>query len=153
MNADIVAARKKRVILIVLAVPTMILLALALHGIYSDYMRIKLAQHRLKARTTEAEGTVVALHDAWHSGQRVPKETVVFTAASGQQIQFSTLANINDKVGMRIPVWYDPLQPDNYALGDRVFGFSELIFDNAPILVAGLFFLFLVLRVRFSSID
>ena len=83
MKTAFAAARKKRVGQIVLAVPTIVFLALALHGISSDYKHIRLEKRRLEARTAVAEGAIVELHDAWHSSIRSPKKTVVFTAASG----------------------------------------------------------------------
>jgi hypothetical protein len=54
---------------------------------------------------------------------------------------------------MKIPIHYDPQEPNNYSVGDVIFSFSDLVFDNAFFLLMGLYFLFMVFRVRRSSID
>jgi hypothetical protein len=153
MSTDSTEARKKRIIMVLLMVPTLIFLMLALHGIATDYQHIRHARSRLAARTAVAEGEIVAQHDAWHASVRVPKDTVTFSTDSGQPIQFVMLANNTDKIGMKIPIHYDPQEPNNYSVGDVIFSFSDLVFDNAFFLLMGLYFLFMVFRVRRSSID
>ena len=136
-----VTSRKIRVAQILVAVPGILILSLALHGIVADYQHIGDVKRRLAARTALAKGTIVELHDAWHGGRKIPKETVVFTTASGEQVRFLGLANANDKVGMEMPVRYDPRQPANFAVGNDFFGFSDLVFGNAPFFAMGLYFL------------
>ena len=151
MKTAFAAVPKKRLSQIVLALPALVFLALALRGIYSDYEHIRLEKHRLEARTAVADGTFVEVHDliSAKSGSRIPQGTIVFNTASGQTVKFQSV-DANAKVGMKIPVRYDPRQPDNYAIGDVFFGFSDLIFNNGPFLAIGVFFLFLVLRVGYS---
>ena len=107
-----IASRKKRAAQILVAAPGILILSLALHGIFADYRHVEDVKRRLEARTAQAEGTIVELHDAWHGTVRTPKETVVFTAASGQQVRFSALAHANDKVGGKMQVRYDPREDE-----------------------------------------
>ena len=145
MKTAFAAAWKKWIIQFILGVPAIIFLALALHGIDSDYEHIRLEKRRLEARTAVAEGTFIEVHDVvlGRSRSRTPKGTIVFTTASGQEVRFQSV-DPKAKVGLKMTVRYDPRQPGNYAIGDVFFGFSDLIFDNAFFLVMGVYFLFLV---------
>jgi hypothetical protein len=49
--------------------------------------------------------------------------------------------------GTKLPVRYDPRKPENCALGNDRFGFSDLLLGNAPLFLLGLYFLFLAMRL------
>lgn len=158
MNRKSASTPRKRGIQAILVLPAMIFLSVAVHGIFSDYQQIQTQRRRLEARTATAEGTIVKLYDTerphrWeHSGLAVKAETVVFTAASGQRIEFSAYADNGDQVGMKMLIHYDPLHPDNFAVDkfaakEKNFGLLDLIFENVFPLGMGVYFLFLVFWV------
>ncbi|MDE2421870.1 MAG: DUF3592 domain-containing protein [Gammaproteobacteria bacterium] len=141
--------RKKRVTRIVLMIPTLFFLTIALYGIATDYHHIQFEKQRLAARTEVTDGTIIEFHDAWrvHSDIRTPKATVTFVTTSGQQMQFVMLRRSADQIGTKIRVHYDPQDPNDYAIGDAFFNFSDLVYDNAFYLVMGVFFLFMLFLV------
>ncbi len=142
LRPQTVASQNRRAAQILVAVPGIIFLSLVLHGSFADYQHMRDAQRRAEARTAQAEGTIVEVHDRAHRVSRYPEGSGVFVAASGREVRFFN-ADPNVKVGMKVPVSYDPRHPDNYSLGHDLSGFTGLIFGNAPFFVMGLFFLFL----------
>jgi len=151
MNTDSTTARKKKITQIILAVPMIVLLYLAVHGFWADYQNMQNQKIRLAARTATAEGTVVRLYKAARGTVEFSKEVVVFTTDSGRQIEFSVNAYKSDTVGMKMPVYYDPLHSDNYSLNKETYSYSDIISGNIFFLLFGLYFLFLIFRVRSSS--
>jgi hypothetical protein len=153
MNAESGKNSKKKGFQIVLAIPMIFFLYLAAHGIFSDYNHIKTQRHLLAVRTSTAEGAIVQLYDAAHGTVTVHKETIVFTTDSGREISFSATANKGDKIGKTMPVHYDSSNPDNFAVGEQIFSYSDLFYGNVFFTLAGLFFLFLICWIRRTPDD
>jgi len=151
--ADERRARRRRMSQVILALPAVAFLAIALHGIVADYRHVRRVEQRAAARTERATGSVVSLH--WHYSLRTytswPDGIVAFTTASGRTIRFDMPLDGGEKVGTRVAVNYDPDDPENYAIGNDRFGYSDLAWSNAAPLAFGLYFVWLVAKVRRSS--
>ena len=147
-SAD-VGALKRRLAQVLVAAPGIILLFVALHGAFADYRHIQDVRRRAEARTALAEGTIVEAHDLISGkGHRIAEGagTFSFTTASGQEVRVPYYRGFCGSLGTKLPVRYDPRNPENCALGDNRWGFSDLL-GNAPFFLLGLYFLFLAMRL------
>jgi len=52
-----------------------------------------------------------------------------------------------------MPVHYDSSNPDNFAVGEQIFSYSDLFYGNVFFTLAGLFFLFLICWIRRTPDD
>jgi hypothetical protein len=102
---------------------------------------------RFEARTALAEATIVETHDLFHGTVRIAEGagTFTFTTASGQEVRVP-YRGFSGRHGTKLPVRYDPRHPENCALGDNRWGFSDLL-GNAPFFLLGLYFLFLTVKL------
>jgi hypothetical protein len=144
-----VGALKRRLAQLLVAAPGIILLFLALHGVFADYRHMQDVRRRAEARTALAEGTIVETHGLISGkGHRIAEGagTISFTTASGQEVRVP-YRGFSGSPGTKLSVRYDPREPENYAMGNDLFGFSDLLFDNAPFFVMGLYFLFLAMKL------
>ena len=144
-----VGALKRRLAQALVAAPGIILLFLALHGTFADYRHMQDVRRRAKARTAPAEATIVEAHDLISGkGHRIAEGagTFSFTTASGQEVRIP-YRGFSGSPGTKLPVRYDPRNPENCAGGNDLFGFSDLLFNNAFFLVVGLYFLFLAMML------
>jgi hypothetical protein len=106
-------------------------------------------RRRAEARTARAEATIVEAHDLISGkGHRIAQGagTVSFTAVSGKDV-LVPYRGFSGNPGTKLPVTYDPREPENYAMGNDLFGFSDLLFGNAPFFVMGLYFLFIAMML------
>jgi len=145
-NVDVL---KRRLAQALVAAPGIILLFLALHGVFADYRHMQDVRRRAEARTMRAEGTILEAHDLISGkGTRIAQGagTIGFTTVSGQEVRVP-YRGFSGGPGTKLPVTYDPREPENYAMGNDLFGFSDLLFDNAPFFVMGLYFLFLAMML------
>jgi len=143
------AAHKRRLAQALVAAPGIILLFLALRGSFTDYRHMQDVRRRAEARTALAEATIVETHDLISGkGHRIAQGagTISFTAVSGKEVRVP-YRGFSGAQGTKLPVTYDPREPENYAMGNDLFGFSDLLFDNAPFFVMGLYFLFLAMML------
>jgi len=143
------AAPKRRLAQALVAAPGIILLLLALRGSVTDYRHMQDVRRRAEARTALAEATIVEAHDLISGkGHRIVQGagTISFTAVSGKEVRVG-YRGFSGSPGTKLPVTYDPREPENYAMGNDLFGFSDLLFDNAPFFLLGLYFLFLVMML------
>ena len=148
-SPEAAAPHKRRLAQALVAVPGIILLFLALHGAFTDYRHIENLRRRAEARTALAEATIVEAHGLISGkGHRIAEGagTISFTTASGQEVRVP-YRGFSGSPGTKLPVTYDPREPENYAMGNDLFGFSDLLFDNAPFFLLGLYFLFLVMML------
>jgi hypothetical protein len=130
------------------AVPGIIFLFLALHGTWADYRHLQEVKRRAETRTALAEATIVETHGLVSGkGLRIAEGagTFSFTTASGQEVRVP-YRGFSGSLGMKLPVRYDPRNPENCALGDNRWGFSDLL-GNAPFFLLGLCFLFLAIKL------
>jgi hypothetical protein len=143
------AALKRRLAQALVAAPGIILLFLALHGIFADYRHIQDVRRRAEARTALAEATILEAHDLV-SGKGVciaqGAGTFGFTTVSGQAVRVR-YRGFSGRPGTKLPVRYDPRNPENCALGNNRWGFFDLL-GNAPPFLLGLYFLFLAMRLK-----
>ena len=141
--------RKRRLAQALVAVPGIILLFLALHGVVADYRHMQDVRRRAEARTALTEATIVETHGLVSGkGLRIAEGagTFSFTTVSGQEVRIP-YRGFSGSLGTKLPVTYDPRNPENCALGNDLFGFSDLLFDNTPFFVMGLYFLFLAMML------
>src|SRR5437868_12137853 len=85
-----VGALKRRIAQALVAAPGIILLFLALHGVFADYRHMQDVKRRAEARTALAEATVVEAHDLISGkGYRIEQGagTFSFTPVSGQEVR------------------------------------------------------------------
>ena len=144
-----VDALKRRLAQALVAAPGIILLFFALRGSFTDYRHIEHARRRAEARTERAEATIVETHGLVSGkGTRIAQGagTFSFTTVSGQEVRVP-YRGFSGNLGTKLPVTYDPREPENCAIGNDLFGFSDLLFDNAPFFVVGLYFLFLAMML------
>src|SRR5205085_4315786 len=144
-----VGALKRRLAQALVAAPGIILLLLALHGVVADYRHMQDVRRRALARTALAEATIVETHGLVSGkGLRIAEGagTFSFTTASGQGVRVP-YRGFSGSLGTKLPVTYDPREPKNCAMGNDLFGFSDLLFDNAPFFLIGLYFLFLAMKL------
>src|SRR5437660_8793832 len=144
-----VGALKRRLAQLLVATPGIILLFVALHGAFADYRHIQVARRRAEARTAPAEATIVEAHGLVSGkGHRIAEGagTFSFTTASGQEVRIP-YRGFSGSPGTKLPVRYDPRNPENCAGGNDLFGFSDLLFNNAPFFLVGLYFLFLAMKI------
>ena len=142
-------ALKRRLAQALVAAPGIILLFLALRGSLTDYRHIQDVRRRAEARTAVAEATIVETHGLVSGkGTRIEQGagTISFTAVSGKEVRVP-YRGFSGSPGTKLPVTYDPREPENYAMGNDLFGFSDLLFGNAPFFVMGLYFLFLAMML------
>jgi len=147
-NAN-VDTRKRRLAQLLVAAPGIILLVVALRGTFADYRHIQYVRRRAEVRTALAEGTILETRDLFSGkGVRIAQGvgTIGFTTVSGQEVRVR-YRGFSGSPGTKLRLSYDPGEPENYALGGDPFGFSELLWDNAPFFVLGLYFLFLSMRL------
>src|SRR5438132_2567323 len=145
-NVDVL---KRRLAQALVAVPGIVLLFFALRGSFTDYRHIENARRRAEARTALAEATIVETHGLVSGkGHRIAEGagTFSFTTASGQEVRVP-YRGFSGSPGTKLPVTYDPRNPENCAGGNDLFGFSDLLFDNAPFFLIGLYFLFLAMKL------
>src|SRR5437588_5615076 len=143
-----VGARKRRLAQALVAAPGIILLFVALHGVVADYHHLQDVRRRAEARTALAEATIVETHGLVSGkGLRIAEGagTFSFTTVSGQEVRVP-YRGFSGSLGTKLPVTYDPRNPENCALGNDLFGFSDLLFNNAPFFLMGLCFLFLAMK-------
>src|SRR5256712_4739378 len=143
-----VGALKRRLAQLLVAAPGIILLFLALHGAFADYRHMQDVRRRAQARTALAEATIVETHGLVSGkGLHIAEGagTFSFTTASGQEVRVP-YRGFSGSLGTKLPVRYDPSNPENCALGDNQWGFSDLL-GNAPFFLMGLCFLFLATRL------
>ena len=139
---------KRRLAQVLVAAPGIILLFLALHGAFVDYRHMRDVRRRAEARTALAEATIVETHGLVSGkGLRIAEGagTFSFTTASGQEVRIP-YRGFSGSLGTKLPVRYDPRNPENCALGDNRWGFSDLL-GNAPFFLMGLCFVFLAIRL------
>src|SRR3989440_6038803 len=144
-----VGALKRRLAQLLVAAPGIVLLLLALHGAFADYRHMRDVRRRAEARTAPAEATIVETHGLVSGkGLRIAEGagTFTFNTASGQEVRFP-YRGFSGSVGTKLPVRYDPRNPANWAGGNDLFGFSDLLFGNAPFFLIGLYFLFLAIKL------
>ena len=144
-----VGALKRRLAQLLVATPGVILLFLALHGAFADYRYIQHVRQRAEARTAPAEATIVETHGLVSGkGTRIAEGagTFSFNTASGQEVRVP-YRGFSGSPGTKLPVRYDPRNPENCGQGNDLFGFSDLLFDNAPFFLIGLYFLFLAMKL------
>src|SRR5207302_3369780 len=130
-------ALKRRLAQALVAAPGIILLLLALHGVVADYRHMQDVRRRAEARTALAEATIVETHGLVSGkGLRIAEGagTFSFTTASGQEVRIP-YRGFSGSSGTKLPVRYDPGNPENCAGGNDLFGFSDLLFDNVPFFV------------------
>jgi hypothetical protein len=147
-NAD-VDTLNRRLAQVLVAAPGIILLVLALRGTFGDYRHIQYVRRRAEVRAALAEGTILETRDLVSGkGTRIAQGvgTIGFTTVSGQEVRVR-YRGFSGSPGTKLRLSYDPSEPENYALGNDLFGFSDLLFDNAPLFVLGLYFLFLSMRL------
>jgi hypothetical protein len=140
---------KRRLAQVLVAAPGIILLFLALHGTFADYRHMQDVRRRAEARTALAEATIVEAHGLVSGkGVRIAEGagTISFTAVSGKEVRVP-YRGFSGSPGTKLPVTYDPREPENYAMGNDLFGFSDLLFGNAPFFLIGLYFLFLAMKL------
>jgi len=145
-----VGALKRRLAQALVAAPGIILLFLALHGTFADYRHMQDVRRRAETRTALAEATIVETHGLVSGkGFRIAEGagTFSFTTASGQEVRVPYYRGFCGSLGTKLPVRYDPRNPENCAGGNDLFGFSDLLFDNAPFFLIGLYFLFLAFKL------
>ena len=148
-SPEAAALHKRRLARALVAAPGIILILLALRGSFTDYRHIENARRRAEARTAPAEATIVETHGLVSGkGHRIAEGagTFSFTAASGQKVRVP-YRGFSGSPGTKLPVRYDPRNPENCAGGNNLFGFSDLLFGNAPFFVVGLYFLFLAMML------
>src|SRR5438105_14786843 len=122
-------ALKRRLAQALVAAPGIILLFVALHGVVADYRHMQDVRRRAEARTALAEATIVEAHGLVSGkGLRIAEGagTFSFTAGSGQELRIP-YRGFSGSSGTKLPVRYDPRNPENCALGDNRRGFSELL--------------------------
>ena len=142
-------SHKRRLAQLLVAVPGIVLLFFALRGSFTDYRHIQHVRQRAEARTAPAEATIVETHGLVSGkGLRIAEGagTFSFTTASGQEVRVP-YRGFSGSLGTKLPVTYDPRNPENCALGNDLFGFSDLLFNNAPFFLMGLCFLFLAMKL------
>lgn len=147
-NAD-VDTLNRRLAQVLVAAPGIILLVLALRGTFDDYRHIQYVRRRAEVRAALAEATILETRDLVSGkGTRIAQGvgTIGFTTVSGQEVRVR-YRGFSGSPGTKLRLSYDPSEPENYALGNDLFGFSDLLFDNAPLFVLGLYFLFLSMRL------
>src|SRR5438132_5288362 len=145
-NVDVL---KRRLAQALVAVPGIVLLFFALRGSFTDYRHIQHVRRRAEARTALAEATIVETHGLVSGkGLRIAEGagTFSFTTVSGQEVRVP-YRGFSGSLGTKLPVTYDPRNPENCALGDNRWGFSDLLFNNAPFFLMGLCFLFLAMKL------
>ena len=143
-----VGALKRRPAQALVAAPGIILLFVALHGVVADYRHMQDVSRRPEARTALAEATIVETHGLVSGkGLRIAEGagTFSFTTVSGQEVRIP-YRGFSGSLGTKLPVRYDPRNPENCALGDNRWRFSDLL-GNAPFFLLGLYFLFLAMRL------
>jgi len=148
-SPEAAAPRKRRLAQALVAAPGIILLLFALRGSFTDYRHIQHARQRAEARTALAEATIVETNGLVSGkGTRIAQGagTFSFTTVSGQEARVP-YRGFSGAPGTKLPVTYDPREPQNCAIGNDLFGFSDLLFDNAFFLVMGLYFLFLAMML------
>jgi hypothetical protein len=130
------------------AVPGIIFLFLALDGTWADYRHLQDVNRRAATRTALAEATIVETHGlVTGKGHRIAEGagTFRFTTASGQEVRVP-YRGFSGTLGTKLPVRYDPRDPENCSLGDNRWGVFDLL-GNAPFFLLGLCFLFLAMRL------
>jgi len=148
-SPEAAAPLKRRLAQLLVAVPGIVLLFFALYGAFADYRHIQHVRQRAEARTAPAEATIIETHGLVSGkGLRIAEGagTFSFTTASGQEVRIP-YRGFSGSSGTKLPVRYDPRNPENCAGGNDLFGFSDLLFDNAPFFVMGLYFLFLAMML------
>ena len=148
-SPEAAALYKRRLARTLVAVPGIILVLLALRGSFTDYRHIEHARRRAEARTARAEATIVETHGLVSGkGTRIAQGagTFSFTTVSGKEVRVP-YRGFSGAPGTKLPVTYDPREPENCAMGNDLFGFSDLLFDTAPLFVVGLYFLFLAMML------
>jgi hypothetical protein len=104
--------------------------------------------HRCEAALAEA--TIIETHDlVYRTGNRTKNGagTFSFTTVSGQEVQHR-YQGFSRSPGMKLPVHYDPGNPENCAMGDNLYQWRLSDFlGNAPFFLLGLYFLFLATRL------
>ena len=141
---------KRRLAQVLVAAPGIVLLFLALHGAFADYRHMQDVRRRAEARTALAEATIVETHGLVSGkGHRIAEGagTFTFNTASGEEVRVPYQGGFSGHLGAKLPVRYDPRNPENCAGGNDLFGFSDLLFDNAPFFLIGLYFLFLAFKL------
>ena len=141
------ASRKKRTAQAILALPAAAFLFLAIHGATVDLIRIRDQRRRVAARTASTEGTIIQMYEAARGTVPFPKAVVAFTSPTGEAVHFTTPAWKSDKVGQKLPIYYDPLNPGNYSANNEAPGHGEAFSGNAFPLGLGAFFVFLILWI------
>jgi hypothetical protein len=147
MSDEVPLIGKRRFVQALVAAPGIIFLFLALHGLFADYRHMQYLGRRAETRTALAEATIVETHGLVHGTLRFAEGagTFSFTTASSQEVRVP-YRGFSGSLGTKLPVRYDPRNPENCALGDARWGFSELI-GNAPFFLLGLYFLFLAMKL------
>jgi hypothetical protein len=141
-------ALKSRIAQVLVATPGIIFLFLALHGTLADYRNVQDLRRRAEVRTALAEATIIEAHDLISGkGHRIEygAGTLSFSTPSGREIQVP-YRGFSGTPGAKLPVRYDPRQPENCTLGDNRVEDPDII-GNAPFFLFGLYFLFLALRL------
>lgn len=133
-----------------LVAPGLFFLFLALHEGFSDYHYTQKMMQRAQARTAAAEATIIEAHARYAGGHWTGNGagTFSFTTAAGQEIRVH-YGNFSGNPGTRLPVRYDPKDPENCTLGDNNqwhWGFADVA-GHAPFFLLGLYFLFLAMRL------
>ena len=142
-------AFKRRLAQALVAAPGITFLVLALHGASADYRHMQDVRRRAEARTALAEATITEAHGLVSGkGHRTEQGagTFSFTTVSGQEVQVP-YRGLSGSPGTKLPVRYEPHNPENCALGDNRWGGSDLL-GNAPPFLLGLYFLFLAMRLK-----
>ena len=143
-----VGALKRRLAQALVAAPGIVLVFVALHGVFADYRHMQDVRRRAEARTALAEGTIVEAHGLVSGkGHRTEQGagTFSFTTVSGQEVRVP-YRGFSGRPGTKLSVRYDPRSPENCAQGNNLWGYSDLL-GNAPFFLLGLYFLFLAMRL------
>src|SRR3989440_3402525 len=118
-----VGTLKRRLAQLLVAGPGIILLFLALHGAFTDYRHMQDVRRRAEARTALAEATIVETHGLVSGkGLRIAEGagTFSFTTASGQEVRVP-YRGFSGSSGTKLPVRYDPRNPENCGEGNNLF--------------------------------
>ena len=140
----VAARRKRRFAQALVAAPGIAFIAISLHGSFADYRHLQDVRRHAEARTAVGEARIIEAHDLAHGTVRTAQGagTFGFTVASGREVRVP-YRGFSGSPGTKLPVRYDPHDPENCAFGEKLFGVSDLLLSNAPFFAIGVYFLVL----------
>jgi hypothetical protein len=135
--------RKDLIAKALVAAPGIVFAFLAFHGAWSDYRYMEHVQRLAEARTASTVGAILEAHDlVARNGHVTPQGAGIigFTTESGREVRVP-YRGFSAKPGSRIAVRYNPDDPENCSIGTALFGWADLFWGNAPLLVLSFMFL------------